>query len=109
MKVYQVHDAQSIQSMPVRIVLVSAKIKGFCIWMVDFILTYLQSDMSLIRIIIITNPAPEFELSFEENLELIEPIYDLAESEDVVYQTLDDRVQIGLKMTPTIIDSSSYC
>ena len=33
---YLVHDAQTIQCVSVRIVLVFAKIKGFRVWVVDF-------------------------------------------------------------------------
>ena len=68
MKGYLVHGTQTIQRGSARIVLVAAKIKDFCIWVVDVKLAYLQSDKPLIRTIFITNPAPEFELSPEECL-----------------------------------------
>ena len=77
-----------------RIILVFAKIKGFRIWVVDVKLTYLQSDKPLMRKIFITNPAPEFDLSHEECLELLKPIYGLADSGDELHRTLDDYVQI---------------
>ena len=62
--------------------------------------------MPLIRKIFITNPAPKLELSPEERLELLKLIYDLADARDEWNRTLDDHIQIDLKMTPTIIDTS---
>ena len=81
----------------------------FHIWVVDVKLSYLQSDKQLIRKMFITNPAPELELSPEECLELLKPIYGLVDSGDEWNQTLDDHLQIDLKMTSTIIDPSLYC
>ena len=55
------------------------------------------------------NSAPEFELSPEEFLELLKPIYGLVDSGDEWHRTLDDHEQMYLQMIPTIIDSSLYC
>ena len=82
MKDYLVHGAQTIQYVPVGIILVAAKIKGFRIWLVDAELAYLQSDKPLKRKMFITNPAPKSELSPEESLEPLELIYGLADSGD---------------------------
>ena len=109
MKDYLVHGAQTIQCVSVRITLVIAKAKGFRIWVVDVKLAYLQSDKPLIRKIFIRNPAPEFELTPEQCLELLKPIYGLADSGDQWHSTLDDYIQNDLNMTPTIIDPSLYC
>ena len=65
MKDYLVHEAQTVQCVSVRIILVVTKIKGFRIWVVDIKLAYLQSDKLIIRKIFITNPAPGLELSPE--------------------------------------------
>ena len=83
--------------------------QGFRIWVVDVKLAYLQSDKPLIRKIFITNSASEFEPSPQECLELLKPVYSLANSGDEWHRTLDDHVQINLKMTPTIIGPSLYC
>ena len=56
MKDYLVYDAQTIQCVSVRIILVVAKIKGFRIWVVDGKLAYLQYDEPLIRKIFIAKP-----------------------------------------------------
>ena len=109
MKDYLVRRAQTVQCVSLRIVLVVMKIKGFHIWAVDVKLAYLQSDKPLIRKMFITNPAPEFELSPEERLELLIPIYGIAEPGDERHRTLDEHVQTGLKIIPTIIDKSLYC
>ena len=55
------------------------------------------------------NLLPEFELSAEDCLELLKPVFDLAESGDEWHITLDYHVQIDLKMTPTIIHPSLFC
>ena len=93
-KDYLLHGAQTIQCVSVRIILVVAKIKCFRIWVVDVQLAYPQSDKQLIRKIFIKNPAPKFELSPEDFLELFKPIYGLADSGDERHRTLDDNVQI---------------
>ena len=49
------------------------------------------------------------KLSPEECLELLKPIYDLADSGDEWHRTLDDHAQINSNMTPTIVDPSLYC
>ena len=41
-------------------------------------------------------------------LELLKPIYELADSGDQLHETLDDHIQIDLEMTPTIIDPFLY-
>ena len=82
MKRYLAHGAQTIQCVSVRLIFVVAKIKGFHIWVVDVKLVCLQSDKSLIRKIVITNPVPEFELSPHECIELPKSIYGLTDSGD---------------------------
>ena len=42
-------------------------------------------------------------------MELLKLIFGLADSGDEWHRTLDDHVQIDLKMTPNIIDPSLYC
>ena len=81
-KDYQVHGAQIIQCVSVRITLVVAKIKGFSIWRVDVKIAYFQSDNPVIRKIFIANSAPEFELSNKAFLGLLKPIYGLVDSGD---------------------------
>ena len=76
---YLAHGAQTIQCVPVRIILDVAKIKDFRIWVVDFKPAYFPSDKPLIRKIFITNPVPELELSPVECLEFLKPIYGLAD------------------------------
>ena len=108
MKDYLVHRALAIQCVSVCIILVVAKIKGFRICIVDVRTAYLQSVKPFMRKIFVTNHASEFKISPEECLELLKPIYGLADSEDIWHRTLDDHVQIELKMTPTIIYPSLY-
>ena len=90
-------------------ILVIARIKSFRTWVINVKLAYLQSNKPLIRKIFVTNPAPEFDVFSKEFLELLGPIYSLADSGDEWHLTQNDRVQIDLKMTPTIIDQSLSC
>ena len=78
-------------------------------WLVDLRLAYFQSNMTLIRKIIITNPAPELELYPGECLDLPKTIYGLADPGDKCHRALDARVHIDLKLIPLIIDPSLYC
>ena len=82
MKDYLVHGEQTIQCVSVGIILVDAKIRCFHIRVVDVKLIHFQSERPLIMNIFITNPAPEFELSPEEFLELLCLVYSLADSGD---------------------------
>ena len=92
MKGYLVHGSKSIQCVSVCIILVVAKLKRFRIWVLDLKFAYLQSEKLLIRKIVITNPAPVFELSPEECLELLKLIYGPADSGDQWYLKLDYSV-----------------
>ena len=74
MKDYLFHDAQAIQCVLARIILIVVKIKGFRIWVVDVNLANIQFDEPLIRKIFITNSVPKFELSPAEFVELLKPI-----------------------------------
>ena len=108
MKDYLVRGLQTIQCVSVRIILVVAKTKDFRIWVADVKFAYLQSDKQFIRKIFITNLVPELELALKECLEILKPIYVLTDSGDEWHRTPDDHVQIGLKITPNIIDPSLY-
>ena len=104
MKDCLVYEAQTIQCIPECIVLIVTKIKCFRTWVVYVKFAYLQSDMPLIRKILITNLAPECELSPEKYLELLKPIYCLAASGYGWHRALDDHVQIDLKwLLPQLI------
>ena len=67
MKDYLVYGTQKIQFLSIRIILVIANTKAFCIWVVDVKLAYVQSDKHLIRKILIKNPAPELELPLKSS------------------------------------------
>ena len=89
-------------------ILIISRARRFLLWVVDVNLAYLRSDKPLISKISITNTAPEFELSPDECLELLKPIYDLADLGDQWHQILHDHLQMDLEMTTTIIDPSLY-
>ena len=82
MKDYLVHGEQTNKCISVHIIPVVPKIKGFCIWVVDVKLAYIQHDTPIIRKIFITNPASEFQLSPEECKEVLKNLYALADSLD---------------------------
>ena len=81
-KYYYNHVALTIQCASVRMVVIIFISKGFRAWVADVKLAYLQSEKLLIRKISLTSPAPEFELSPDECLELLKPLYGLADSVD---------------------------
>ena len=83
---------KTIQRVSVRIILVVAQIKGSRIWVVVVKVIYLQSDKTLIRKMFITSCTPELKLSSAEFLNLLRPIYSLADSEDELCRTLDDHL-----------------
>ena len=57
-----------------------AKVKGLRLWNMNVKIAYAQSDKPFIRKIFIINPALELELSPDECLEILKPIYGLVDS-----------------------------
>ena len=71
-------------------------------------LTYLQSSEPLERKIYITKSAPEFNLSSNEALLPLKPLYGLSDSGDLWHVSLDIHMKKDLKMKSMIADPVLY-
>ena len=57
---------------------------------------------------LITNPAPEFELEPHECFELLRPLYGLCDAGDLWHETLHKNLTNDLGLTPTKVELSLY-
>lgn len=71
---------------------------GFEVWIADVHQAYLQSDELVSRPVFIKKTVLEFNLTADEALQLITPLYDLTESGDHWFETLDKdhREELGM-------------
>ena len=72
-------------------------------------LVYLQSDKPLANKISKNLPASTFMLNSEICIQLLKPIYGLADCVDKWYRILHDHIKADVKIELTIIDVSLYC
>lgn len=108
MKDLIVHQSQNIQPSSIRLILALAAINSLYIWTSDVRQAYLQSDEKLSRPIFIKNVVPEFEISSDEALHLVKPLYGLSESGDLWFETLDKHHKKELGMKPLRSDPALY-
>jgi hypothetical protein len=83
-----VRSSTNFQHRSLRLLFVLCSIFGFHIWTQDVIQAYLQSSGILARDVFISNPPPELELTPEHALQLLKPLYGLADSGDFWYREL---------------------
>ena len=84
----KVHDSTTLQSQSIRLLLDLAAAYRFNVWTSEVRQAYLQSAEPLCREIFSLSPVPEFELSPDQCLKLLEPLYDLCDSGDIWYKQL---------------------
>ena len=108
LKLYLVHDTQTLQQPSVRVILVIAAAEGYDVWISDVKLAYLQSGIKMKRKIYIRNPAPEFGLEEDECFELLLPLYGLGDAGDMWHKTIKGHLEHDLGMHHTIIDPALH-
>ena len=88
MKNYLVHTSQTLQTRSERLMLALAAIFKFRIWTADNKFAYQESSEALSGRIFIYDAAAEFELEVRLCLEIVEPLYGLADSGDLWNKSL---------------------
>lgn len=108
LKHMMVHSSTTLQPQSVRLLLALAGIFGFDLWTADIRQAYLQASEPLERDFFIRNPVAELELSPEQCLKLLRPLYGLCDAGDLWQTTLDKHHRLELGMTPFKIDPALY-
>ncbi|MEM1283154.1 MAG: reverse transcriptase domain-containing protein [Chlamydiota bacterium] len=106
-KDFLVHNTTNIQQSSIRTIVCLAAVMGFMIWSHDVSQAYLQSAEKLLREVYL-KPSKEFELSSNELLQLLRPLYGLADSGDYWGATFSSHIKNDLGMTATVADMSMF-
>lgn len=108
-KKLMVKSSQTLPPIPFRPSLSIAANHGFDVCTSDFKQAYLQSEDPLGRSVYIRDPLAEFNLSQNEWLQLLKPLYGLCDSGDLWNGTLDNHHRCDLSMTPMDSYPSLHC
>ena len=101
------HDTSTARQYSVRILIGLAAIFGFRLFSTDVTQAYLQSAERLMRDVYI-KPNGEFELSKDQLLKLLKPLYGLADSGDYWGKTFSQHLTDDLGMKPCVCDPALY-
>ena len=102
----RVHNSPTIRPVSLRVLLTSAAIKRYKIWVTDIIQAFIQSFDIKREVYII--PPKEFGLSTNELFKLVKPLYGLCDAGDYWYITLRALLKDDLRLTNLESDVSFY-
>jgi Reverse transcriptase (RNA-dependent DNA polymerase) len=106
-KEIMVRSSTNVQQRSLGLVFALASILGFKIWTQDVTQAYLQSAGTLSREVFIDKPAPELELNADQALQLLRPLYGLADSGDFWYRELSKHHR-EMGMQPMTTGNSAW-
>lgn len=102
-----VHNASTVSQQAVRLLISMDTIFGFQIWSEYMTQAYLQGAEKILRKVYIKGK-PEFQLDADELLEILRPLYGLADSGDFWQYTFRRHMKKNLCMTTTACDLSLH-
>ena len=106
-KDFIVHESKTLRQSSKKLILALAAIFGFRVWTHDVKQAYLQSFQNLMRRVYL-KPSKEFELSSDQLVQLLKPLYGLADSGDYWNRTMNLHLQDDLGMKSTTGDISLF-
>lgn len=98
-----VHNSTATSQQSIRLIMSIATIFGFEIWSEDMSQAYFQGAEQILRKFYIAGKS-EFELEDDELLEIMRPIYGLADAGDYWHATFHRHLKEDLGMTTTASD-----
>jgi Reverse transcriptase (RNA-dependent DNA polymerase) len=101
------HDASTSKQQSTKLLIGLAAIFGYTIFPTDVTQAYLQSAEPLMRDVYF-KPSAEFELSVTQVLNLLRPLYGLADSGDYWGRTLLNHLKEELRMKQTVGDPAMF-
>ena len=108
LKDMMVHSSTTLQPQSIHLLLALAASFGFDTWTSDIHQAYLQTSEPLQREVFIKNAAAEFELSPDQCLKLLRPLYGLCDAGDLWHTTLHKHYRLDLGMAPFKTDPALY-
>ena len=98
LKELMVHSTATLQPQSVRMCLALAAIFGFDIWTADIRQAYLQASEPISREIFMKRASPEFELSHDQCLQVLRPLYVLRDAGDLWHTNLGKQYREAMGM-----------
>ena len=102
-----VHNSTNLRQSSTRLIASLAAVHIFRIWSHDVSQAYLQSSEKLMRKVYL-RPPKELNLSSDELIEIIKPLYGLPDAGDYWDRTMADHLRRDLNMVPTYDDIALY-
>lgn len=97
------HESTTVSQQAIKLLISLATILGFRLWSEDMTLAYIQGAKKFLRQVYLKG-SPEFQLSSDQLLQIIRPLYGSSDSGKYWYSTFTKHLRTDLKMEATASD-----